>query len=141
MIRCLRSNRKVDMKGDEEAMARVLVVDDEAQVRGLIRLILQPEGCTVVEASDGKRAIKYIQEGGIDLVISDIVMPDMDGLELIKGIRSINPGLKILAISGAGKEGPGLYLNIAENFGADAILVKPFAPDQLIEKVSALLKT
>jgi two-component system chemotaxis response regulator CheY len=68
-------------------------------------------------------------------------MPDMDGLELIRGIRRTHPRIRILAISGAGKEGPGLYLNIAEQFGADAILMKPFAPDQLIERVSALIPT
>jgi CheY-like chemotaxis protein len=122
-------------------MAQVLVVDDEDQMRKLIRLVLQQEGHTVVEASNGKRAIQHIQEAEIDLVISDIFMPDMDGLELIRGIRRTHPGIKILAISGAGKEGPGLYLNMAEQFGAGAILMKPFAPDQLIEKVSALLQT
>jgi CheY-like chemotaxis protein len=122
-------------------MAQVLVVDDEDQMRKLIRLVLQQEGHTVVEASNGKRAIQHIQEAEIDLVISDIFMPDMDGLELIRGIRRTHPGIKILAIFGAGKEGPGLYLNMAEQFGAGAILMKPFAPDQLIEKVSALLQT
>jgi CheY-like chemotaxis protein len=122
-------------------MAQVLVVDDEDQVRKLIRLVMEQEGHTVVEASNGKRATQRIQEAEIDLVISDVVMPDMDGLELIREIRRTYQGIKILAISGAGKEGPGLYLNIAERFGADAILMKPFAPDQLIEKVSALLQT
>ena len=122
-------------------MAQVLVVDDDDQVRKLISLVLQQEGHTVVEASNGKMAIQHIQEAEINLVISDIVMPDMDGLELIRGIRRIHPGIKILAISGAGKEGPGLYLNMAEQFGADAILTKPFAPDQLIEQVSALIPT
>jgi CheY-like chemotaxis protein len=122
-------------------MAQVLVVDDEDQVRKLIRLVLEQEGHTVVEASNGKRAIQHILEAEINLVISDVVMPDMDGLELIREIRRTHSRIKILAISGAGKEGPGLYLNIAERFGADAILMKPFAPDQLIEKVSALLQT
>src|SRR3990172_9301630 len=122
-------------------MAHVLVVDDEDQMRKLIRLALQQEGHTVVEAPNGKRAIQHIQEAEINLVISDVVMPGMDGLELIREIRRTHPGIKVLAISGAGKEGPGLYLNIAEHFGADAILMKPFTPDQLIEKVLALLRT
>jgi CheY-like chemotaxis protein len=87
-------------------MAQVLVVDDEDQLRKLIRLVLQHEGHTVVEASNGKKAIWHIQEAEINLVISDIVMPDMDGLELIREIRRTHPGIKILAISGAGKEGP-----------------------------------
>ena len=122
-------------------MAHVLVVDDEDQIRKLIRLVLQQEGHTVVEASNGKRAIQHIQEAAIDLMISDIFMPDMDGLELIRFIRKTNSRIKVIAISGAGKEGPDLYLNIAEQFGADAILIKPFAPAQLIEKVSELLQT
>jgi CheY-like chemotaxis protein len=120
-------------------MAHVLVVDDEDQMRKLIRLVLQKEGHTVVEASNGKKAVQHIQENEIDLVISDVVMPDMDGIELIQEIRKAHPKMKILAISGAGQEGPGLYLNIAERLGADAILMKPFAPGQLIEKVSALI--
>jgi two-component system, chemotaxis family, chemotaxis protein CheY len=120
-------------------MAHVLVVDDEGQMRKLIRLVMEQEGHTVVEAPNGKKAIQHLQEAEIDLVISDIVMPDMDGLELIRGIRRNHPGIKILAISGAGKEGPGLYLNMAEHFGADEILMKPFSPDQLIKKVSAVL--
>ena len=122
-------------------MAQVLVVDDDDQIRKLICLVLQQEGHTVVEASNGKKAIQHIQETVIDLVISDVVMPDMDGLELIKEIRRTLSGMKILAVSGAGKEGPGLYLSIADRFGADAILMKPFAPDQLIKKISALIPT
>ena len=122
-------------------MAQVLVVDDEDQMRKLIRLVMEQEGHTVVEASNGKKAIQHLQEAEIDLVISDVVMPDMDGLELIREVRRTHRGVKLLAISGAGKEGPGLYLNIAEHFGADAILMKPFTPDQLIEKVDALLRT
>ena len=120
-------------------MAQVLVVDDDDQVRKLICQVLQQEGHTVAEAYNGKKAIQHIQEAVIDLVISDVVMPDMDGLELIREIRRTHPRIRILTISGAGKEGPGLYLNIAERFGADAILMKPFAPDQLIQKVSALI--
>ena len=85
-------------------MAHVLVVDDEDQMRKLIRLVLQQEGHTVVEASNGKRAIQHIQEAEIDLVISDVVMPDMDGLELIREIRRTHPGIKVLAISGPGEK-------------------------------------
>jgi CheY-like chemotaxis protein len=120
-------------------MAHVLVVDDEIQMRKLIRLILVQEGHSVFEASSSKVAIEHIKVSGIQVVITDVVMPEMDGLELIRFIRKTNSQIKIIAISGAGKEGPDLYLNIAEQFGADAVLIKPFTPDQLIEKVSALI--
>jgi CheY-like chemotaxis protein len=120
-------------------MAHVLVVDDEDQMRKLIRIILVQEGHSVVEALNGKMAIEQIKASGVQLVITDVVMPDMDGLELIRFIRKTSSQTKIIAISGAGREGPDLYLNIAEQFGADAILMKPFTSEQLIEKVSALV--
>jgi CheY-like chemotaxis protein len=120
-------------------MAQILVVDDEAQIRKLIRLVLQQENHMVAEASNGKKAIQHIQDAEINLIIADIVMPDMDGLELIREIRKIHPEIKILAISGAGRGGPELYLKLAEHIGADAVLQKPFTPQQLSEKVSGLI--
>jgi DNA-binding response OmpR family regulator len=120
-------------------MAQVLVVDDEEPMRKFIRIVLQQDGYSVAESSNGKNAIEIIRDTSIDLMISDVVMPDMDGIELIRETRKAHPKMKILAISGAGIGGPWLYLNIAECLGADAILMKPFSPDQLIEKVSAVL--
>jgi CheY-like chemotaxis protein len=120
-------------------MANILVVDDDDQMRKLIRLLLQREGHSVVEASDGLEALRLLDAGPVDLVVSDVVMPDMDGLELIRKARKAHPGLRILAVSGAGQEGPGLYLELAGRFGADAVLLKPFERVRLIEEIARLL--
>jgi CheY-like chemotaxis protein len=121
-------------------MDKILVVDDEDQMRKYMLDVLRGEGYTVSEASDGKRAIQEIQREAFKLVICDVVMPDMDGLELIQEIKKTLPTLKILAISGAGWDTPDVYLNLAMGYGADAILLKPFGSNRFIDKVSSLLK-
>lgn len=103
-----------------------------------MRLLLQQAGHRVAEAGDGVAALRYLQKNSVEVVVTDVVMPDLDGLELIMKVRKDHPGLKILAVSGAGREGPGLYLNLAERFGADAVLLKPFAPERLIAEVGRL---
>ena len=108
-------------------------------MRKLIRLLLQQAGHRVAEAADGVAALRHLEKNRVDLVVTDVVMPDMDGLELIVKVRKDHPGLKILAVSGAGKEGPGLYLNLAERFGADAVLLKPFQPERLTAEVGRLV--
>lgn len=114
------------------------MVDDDAQMRKLIRLLLQQAGHRVAEAGDGVEALRYLQRNRVEVVVTDVVMPDMDGLELITKVRKDHPELKILAVSGAGKEGPDLYLNLAERFGADAVLLKPFAAERLTAEVGRL---
>jgi DNA-binding response OmpR family regulator len=121
-------------------MDNILIVDDEDQMRKYMLDVLKGEGYAVSEASDGKKAIRQIQRKAFKLVISDVVMPDMDGLDLIQEIRKKLPTLKILAISGAGWNTPDVYLNLAMGYGADAILLKPFGPNRFIDKVSSLLR-
>lgn len=120
-------------------MSNILVVDDEYQMRKYMLEVLREEGYAVSEASGGKKAIRQIQREGFDLVITDVVMPDMDGLQLIQEIRKRLPTLKILAISGAGWNTPDIYLDLAMGYGADAILLKPFGSLRFIDKVSSLV--
>jgi CheY-like chemotaxis protein len=121
-------------------MTRILVIDDEASVRTLIRRILEGEGHLVHEAGDGEDGLAQLQSTPVDLVITDIFMPHKEGIETIRELRRQFPGAKILAISGGGKQS-GLEppLTEAKLFGAHDILAKPFTPQELLAVVSAAL--
>lgn len=121
-------------------MANVLVVDDVSFVRQVIRGLLQQQGHAVVEADDGASCLKALGEGAFDLVILDMIMPGVDGIETVKRIRMANPGIRILAISGGADAFPaGIALKMSEMYGADRILVKPFADQELLVALDGLL--
>lgn len=122
-------------------MAEILVVDDDDELRRLICRRLDLAGHHAAESPNGLAAIRHIQKNVPDLVISDIVMPDMDGLELIRNVQKEHPQLKILAVTGGGATDPGLRLTLAKRFGAADILFKPFSLDELLEKVHFLLNS
>jgi CheY-like chemotaxis protein len=120
-------------------MATILVIDDEAMMRAVIRKILEREGHTVLEAGDGDVGLKLAKEELPDLVITDLIMPEREGIETIQVLRSDFPTLRILAISGAGSAAEGGPLADAELLGADDSLAKPFTADELQECVGRLL--
>jgi DNA-binding NtrC family response regulator len=122
-------------------MAEILVVDDSDELRGLMCDILRRAGHHVAAAADGAAATRHIRASVPELVVSDIVMPDMDGLELIMKINKEYPQMKILAVTGGGATDPGLRLTLAKHFGAHDTLYKPFSLGDLIEKVSSLLQS
>jgi YesN/AraC family two-component response regulator len=93
----------------------------------------------VVAANNGLTGIAHVSETDFDLIVTDIVMPDMEGLETIKHIRRHNPAVKILAVSGGGST-KGDYLKYATGLGANAVLAKPFDPAQFLEIVADLIK-
>jgi PAS domain S-box-containing protein len=115
---------------------RILLVDDEDSVRRLLCLILSRAGYEVTEAANGREAIREVRKSHIDLVITDLVMPEQEGIETIRILRQQSPGTRIIAISGAAG---GRYLDIADALGADAILPKPIAADVLAAKVREVL--
>ena len=117
---------------------RILVVDDNDQMREMLRLILEAAGHEVLDAANGKIALHLQKTMPADLVITDIIMPEMEGLDLIMNIRRIPPCVKIIAISGGGKVDPSLCLKIADNLGADRILLKPFSKSTILSMVSEL---
>jgi DNA-binding response OmpR family regulator len=117
--------------------ARILVADDEAGVRKLLRTALEDRGYEVVEAEDGKEALKEARAGRLDLVITDLVMPEQDGIETIQALRREVPGVGIIAISGAFQ---GQFLKTAQLLGADAALSKPVSTDLLLARVVEVLK-
>jgi len=123
-------------------MSKLLVIDDEARVRKTIRLALERAGHDVVEAENGRAGLQVIRTGEFDLIITDILMPEMEGLETIRALREggsgINSGIKVLAISGGGRWNNAECLAMAKKFGANDILRKPFSLTELLGKVSQL---
>jgi CheY-like chemotaxis protein len=120
-------------------MAKILVIDDEATIRTVIRRTLERAGHTVSEAGDGEIGLKRVKEELPDLVITDLIMPEREGIETIQVLRSDYPTLRILAISGTGPAAEGGPLMDAELFGADDSLAKPFTAGELQECVRKLL--
>ncbi len=121
-------------------MARILVMDDDEQIRTTIHQVLDLEGHEVIEAPDGKEGINLFKESGADLIITDIVMPEKEGLETITELRRDFPDIKIIAISGGGRGDPKSYLTLAKGFGALRTLTKPFEREELLEAVRELLE-
>jgi CheY-like chemotaxis protein len=115
----------------------VLVVDDTDQIRMWCHLQLQKLGHMVVSASSGIEAERILQLRSFDLLVTDVIMPDRDGLELILGLRKSRSGTHVLAMSGGGKFTQDAdCLKMAMRLGAHAVVTKPFSLDQLIEKVA-----
>jgi DNA-binding response OmpR family regulator len=120
-------------------MPGILLVEDEKELREMLKISLVRRKFTVFEADNGKEAIIHFKPSMIDLVVTDLIMPDEDGLKVIIKLREIKPSIKIIAISGGGKAGPGSYLHLAKALGADAIYSKPFSINELIFRIEELL--
>lgn len=120
-------------------MANILLVEDDDSLAKVIEEILKIHGHSVVRAKNGIEAIRQYNAGSIDLVLTDIVMPDMEGLELIHKLHRTAPQIKIVAMSGGGLNNAPIYLSIAKNFGAIEVLAKPFSGDELIASIQAAL--
>jgi len=120
-------------------MGRILIVDDEEITRFTLREILEVSGYSVTEARNGKECIDLQKISPFDLIITDILMPEKDGIETIIHLKRDYPGIKIVAISGGGNMDINEALKFAQEFGADRILAKPFSDEQLIEVVAEQL--
>jgi len=121
-------------------MARVLVIDDEEQVRTLIREVLEGAGHEVMEAGNGREAMKLYEANPTNVVITDLVMPEQDGLEIIRELRRRFPAVKIIAVSGAQQKLNLDLLYVAEKLGALRTLEKPFEIRKLVALVEELLQ-
>jgi CheY-like chemotaxis protein len=106
-------------------MANILIVDDDPTIQLIAGELLRAEGHSVVHAGDGVEALKALVAIPADLVVLDMLMPNMDGLETIIEMRRSHPAVKILAISSGGPMGPHDLLRTAKLFGADDTLIKP----------------
>lgn len=120
-------------------MARILVIDDEELVRFSIADILAEAGHEVFEAENGREGIDVLREQPVDIVITDLLMPEQEGLETITTLRSQWPDLPVIAISGGGRTGNLDFLDSAKKLGASATLAKPFSRDEILTVLSAYI--
>ena len=121
-------------------MARILIADDNDELLEFHRLFLGENGHEVLTAINGDEAMNLIASEPVDLLITDVIMPDKEGIETILELRRIKPDLPIIAISGGGHVGPNHYLKMATTAGAKAALSKPCPPSVLLSTIRTVLK-
>jgi len=119
-------------------MKRVLVIDDNPDIRLTAQALLEAEGFQVSVARDGAEALALQRASPFDVVVTDIYMPGMEGVETIHELRKHFPATRILAMSGGGKAGKVDYMQVARQLGAAKTLRKPFVPRELVEAVREL---
>ncbi|MEJ2102914.1 MAG: response regulator [Desulfobacterales bacterium] len=121
-------------------MARILIIDDEPQIRSMLRLMLERVGYEVAEAPDGIEGIRRYRENPADLIITDLIMPNKDGIGMIIDLKKEFPKVKIIAMSGGGVNRPEGYLDGAKKLGATRTLTKPIDRDEMLKAVKETLK-
>ena len=121
-------------------MQRILIIDDEPHILLMLKKMLERAGYEIDIASDGNEGLNLFEKSPSDLVITDIIMPEKEGLETIRAMRRIQPDLKIIAMSGGGKISADNYLETAKIFGASKVLEKPFGKDDMVAAVKELLE-
>lgn len=121
-------------------MSKILVVDDDVQMRTMISQMLEREGYTISTAGNGKEALTRYRQGHSDLVVLDILMPEMDGIEATMQLKREFPGIRILAMSGGRRAlSPQFNLDSAMVLGVQGALAKPFTREQLLRAVRQAL--
>lgn len=119
---------------------RILIIDDDEQIRVLLQQMMEWAGFDVVVAENGRIAMRLQQQEPADLVITDLIMPEQEGLETISRLKKEYGGIKIIAISGGGRIGPEAYLPAALELGADRVFCKPFDVKEIVDAVRNLLE-
>jgi CheY-like chemotaxis protein len=120
-------------------MAKVLVIEDEAISRSTICGILAAAGHVVETAENGRLGIASFRRNCPDLVITDVIMPEQEGIQTLIDIRRMNPKAKVIVISGGGRSGSTALLGIAKKLGAADVISKPFDPPDLLRRIAAAL--
>ena len=121
-------------------MANILVIDDDAAILDMLCQTLEREGYGVVTAFNGKEGMKIYREKPTDLIITDIIMPEKEGVETIRELTKEFPNIKIIALSGGGRIGAEDYLHIAKMLGAQRTLTKPIERKELLKMISEFLE-
>ena len=120
-------------------MSKILIIDDEPYILLMLKKMLEKAGYEVDLASNGRQGLELFQKDSADMVITDIIMPDKEGLEIIMEMKQTHPDLKIIAISGGGRISPESYLECAKHFGASRVFQKPFRQKELMLAVKDLM--
>jgi len=120
-------------------MFRILLVDDDDDFRKMLHKMIERAGYAVQDASNGKLALDLYREHPCDLILTDLVMPEKEGLETIAELRRFNPHIKIIAMSGGGGSGPRGYLDLAKKMGAKRTLAKPFSHQEILDAITEVL--
>lgn len=120
-------------------MASILLVDDDDLIRDLLRRSLTKAGHAVRQAGNGKEGLRLYLESPADLVITDLIMPEKEGLGFIMAVRKVAPAARVIAISGGIAQNKELYLQLAAKLGATAVLAKPFELAELLQTVTTVL--
>jgi DNA-binding response OmpR family regulator len=119
---------------------RILVVDDDEQVREILRMWLEKAGFEVLEAVDGKMGVEAHKKNPVDMLICDLIMPGQEGIETITQFKNQFPEVCIIAISGGGQIGPDSYLPVARSLGAWRVYKKPLGIAMMIEDIKGWQK-
>lgn len=117
----------------------ILLIDDDEQLRSMLRRALIRSGHEVLEAGNGRQALALLARTPVHAIVTDIIMPDMEGIELILELRRTRPELPIVAMSAGGRIGPDSYLYLAERSGATRTIAKPFSIGPFLDLVGEVL--
>lgn len=120
-------------------MNRILIADDDDLFGEMIQKTLTTFSYEVARVRNGKEALRIYDPKLFDLVLTDLIMPDMEGVELILALRKVHPAVKVIAMSGGGRNQPEAYLSIARRVGAVQTLAKPFPLEELLQAVKDAL--
>ena len=120
-------------------MKKILIIDDEVDILNMLKKMMNRAGYDVEIADNGAVGLELFRKHSADLVITDIIMPEKEGLEIIREMKRIKPELKIIAISGGGRISAESYLETAKMFGADHAFQKPFSLSEIVGAVRELI--
>ncbi len=124
---------------EEQITGHVLVIEDEPQMRTMLKQMIEDIGCDVVKASDGKEGVKLYRANPFDLIVTDIIMPEKEGIETIIELKRDFPDVKIIAVSGGGEIDAETYLSMAKKLGARYTFAKPISREELLKAIRQLL--
>lgn len=122
-----------------DKVKRVLIVDDDEMMRDFIKEVLREYNCKIFEAENGKEGLQQFRKNHPDIVITDIIMPEMEGISFIRELRADNKNIPIIAMTGNIHGRMEEYLDISSKLGADNILRKPLNPAELLEAIDNII--